>query len=155
MSGKATIEIIGRLAKDPETRYTADGKAVCTLSIPVQERKDSDTVWYKVTAWEKQAETLNQYATKGLWIAVRGVPKIETWEDKNSGETRYQFAVTLREFTFCGGASATENASDDETPAAKPTPARAPVTTQRNPTRPTAPVRNAPKPIETEDDIPF
>lgn len=132
MAGKATIEIVGRLARDPEMRFTAQGKAVCTFSIPVQERKDDETVWYKVTAWEKQAEVINQYAAKGTWIVVRGVPKIETWDDKATGEKRAQFAITLREFTFCGGERAGSDDSADETPAPKVTPKAAPATPRRN-----------------------
>lgn len=148
MSGKATIDVVGRLARDPEMRYTADGKAVVSFSIPVQERKDGETTWYKVTAWEKQAEVINQYATKGTWLFVRGMPKIETWEDKTSGETRYQLAVTVREFTFCGGGTDNGNAdtdsNTDNTPAAKPQPSRA-----------TPPAKNKPQPIEDDESLPF
>jgi single-strand DNA-binding protein len=141
MSGKATIEIVGRLARDPEMRYTADGKAVTSFSIPVQERKDGDTTWYKITAWEKAAETLNQYATKGTWLWLRGTPKIETWEDKESGETRTQFAVVVREFTFCGGG---EKSESDTTPA---TPARQ--------TAPRQAARNVPQRVDDSFDLPF
>lgn len=146
MSGKAKINIVGRLAADPEMRYTAQGKAVTSFKIPVQERKDGETTWYKVVAWEKQAETLNQYATKGTWLSVDGVPSVETWEDKNSGETRVQMVVTVRDFTFCGGGEKRESDDGNTTPADKPLPPRPQATR--------APARNAPAQIE-DDSLPF
>jgi single-strand DNA-binding protein len=145
MSGKATIDIVGLVAKDPELRYTGEGKAVCSFSIPVQERKDGETTWYKITAWEKQAETINQYVTKGSWLWVRGVPKVETWE--KDGETKAQLAVTLREFTFCGSKSDNGNASE-EAPRQQ-----APAKQAAQPQRQVA--RNAPKPIDNDSDLPF
>lgn len=152
MSGKATIEIIGRVAVEPEMRFTGDGKAVTTLKIPVQERRDGETTWFKCVAWEKQAETLNQYASKGTWLVIRGTPKIESWEDKNSGETRSQLVVTIREFTFAGGGSESDNASEPT----QNTPAR-PATQQKPAQRATAPspARNMPQRIDDSSDLPF
>lgn len=63
--------VIGNLGKDPDMRYTPDGKAVCTFSVAASNRKD-ETVWFRVTAWEKLAETCNQYLHKGSKVMVKG-----------------------------------------------------------------------------------
>lgn len=116
MSGSAEIRIIGPVRTEPEMRFTAAGKAVTTFKIPVQERKDGETTWYKIVSWEKQAETLNQFVNKGTWLAIDGVPSVETWEDKTSGETRVQLVVTVRKFTFVGDSKRDDSES---TPAAQ------------------------------------
>ena len=66
--------IIGNLGKDPEMRYTPDGKAVTTFSVAASNRKD-ETVWFRVSTWEKQAETCNQYLHKGSRVLVEGALK--------------------------------------------------------------------------------
>lgn len=145
MSGKATIDLVGMVARDPEMRYTGEGKAVVSFSIPVQERKGGETTWYKVTAWEKQAETINQYVTKGTWLWMRGVPKIETWE--KDGETKAQLVVTLREFTFCGSKSDNGNTDEVSQPRQQ--------ATQRDNRAREMPKRNAPQQINDDSDLPF
>ena len=68
------LTIVGNLGKDPEMRYTTDGKAVTTFSVAASNRKD-ETVWYRITTWDKQAETCNQYLHKGSKVLVEGVLK--------------------------------------------------------------------------------
>jgi single-strand DNA-binding protein len=147
MSGKATIELIGRLSKEPEMRYVGD-KAVTKLSIPVQERKDGETTWYTVNAWEKQAEVLNQYATKGTWLWIRGIPKIETWQDRTTGETKHAFSVTLREFTFCGGGESSNGETPEQPTRQQPGKYIPPGPQKQAP-------RNAPVAVDDDSDLPF
>jgi single-strand DNA-binding protein len=70
------ITIVGNLGKDPEMKYTTDGKAVTTFSVAASNRKD-ETAWFRVTTWEKQAETCNQYLHKGSKVLVEGRLKAE------------------------------------------------------------------------------
>ena len=65
------IFIVGNLGKDPEMAYTPDGKARTTFSVATSERKDK-TAWFRVTAWERTAEIVNQYAKKGQRVLVEG-----------------------------------------------------------------------------------
>ena len=65
------IIIVGRLGADPEQKYTADGKAVTTFSVAASNRKD-ETVWFRVSTWDKQAEACNQYLRKGSKVLVEG-----------------------------------------------------------------------------------
>ncbi len=68
------LTIVGNLGKDPEMKYTTDGKAVTTFSVAASNRKD-ETVWFRVSTWEKLAETCNQYLHKGSKVLVEGVLK--------------------------------------------------------------------------------
>jgi len=73
------IIIIGRLGKDPEMRYTQGGDPVTTLSVATDRRwKDANgqamakTTWFRVTAWRKMAELVNQYCKKGDLVMAEG-----------------------------------------------------------------------------------
>ena len=66
------ILLIGRAGNDPEFRYTPNGTAVTNFSLAVNNRRRNengewveDTEWFRITAWERQAESVNQYLSKG------------------------------------------------------------------------------------------
>jgi len=66
--------IIGNLGRDPEMRYTADGKAVTSLIVATSRKygdKD-ETTWFRISTWGKTAEACNQYLTKGSKVLVEG-----------------------------------------------------------------------------------
>ena len=65
------LTIVGNLGKDPEMKYTTDGKAVTTFSVAASNRKD-ETTWFRVSTWDKQAEACNQYLRKGSKVLVEG-----------------------------------------------------------------------------------
>ena len=65
------LTIVGNLGKDPEMKYTTDGKAVTTFSVAASNRKD-ETVWFRVSTWGKQAESCNTYLSKGSKVLVEG-----------------------------------------------------------------------------------
>ena len=68
------ITIIGNLGRDPELKFTADGKAVASFSVATSRKyKDTDeTTWFRVSVWDKQAEACNQYLRKGSKVFVSG-----------------------------------------------------------------------------------
>lgn len=76
------IIIIGNLGRDPEMRYTPDGKAVTSFNVATSRRyKDTnETTWFRVTVWGPQAESCNQYLHKGSKVLVEGrlTPDLET-----------------------------------------------------------------------------
>jgi single-strand DNA-binding protein len=98
---------IGRLGRDPEMRYTTEGKAVTSFSVAFEEgygdRKH--TCWLKCNAFGKQAEIIAKYCGKGSGILVEGRLKLDQWEDKKTGEKRSRLGVVLENFTFIGGKS--------------------------------------------------
>ncbi|MDD5369376.1 MAG: single-stranded DNA-binding protein [Anaerolineaceae bacterium] len=73
------IMLIGNLGKEPEMRYTPSGQAVTSFSVAVDEsftgndgQRVKRTIWVRVSAWGKQAETCNQYLHKGNKVLVEG-----------------------------------------------------------------------------------
>ena len=91
---------IGRLGRDPETRYTQSGKAVASFSLACSEKRggEESTEWVNVVAWEKLAEIAGQYLTKGSLVFISGRMQTRKWQDKDGG-ARYTteiIAQTLR-----------------------------------------------------------
>lgn len=84
----------GRLAKDPESRCTSDGKQVTQFSIGVSGFKKDDTTWIDCVAWEKTAEVANQYLHRGSFVVVSGRMKQRTWEAQD-GAKRSKLELTV------------------------------------------------------------
>ena len=102
---------IGRVGQDAELHYTPQGAAVCSFSMAIDNGKNKDTgekrppLWIKASLWNKRAESLAQYITKGKLVAVIGRVGAEAWSDKQSGEAKAKIVVTVDEFEFCGGSN--------------------------------------------------
>ncbi|MCL4528984.1 MAG: single-stranded DNA-binding protein [Chloroflexi bacterium] len=86
-----TIIIVGNLGKDPEMRYTPSGQAVTSFSVATSRKYTSsngeqvnETIWFRVSAWGKQAEICNQYLKKGSKVLIEG----RLTPDKNTGGPR-------------------------------------------------------------------
>jgi single-strand DNA-binding protein len=93
------VQLIGRLGKDPESRFTPTGKKVAHFSLAVSERWKSAegeskeaTEWVNVEAWGRLGEVCQQYLHKGKLIFLEGRLKTDKYEDK-SGETKYYTKV--------------------------------------------------------------
>lgn len=82
----------GRLGRSPEIRYTASGKAVCSISMACA--FDDKTEWINLVFWEKNAEVLGEYCTKGSFIGVVGRLQTRKWEDKD-GNARYTTEIVV------------------------------------------------------------
>jgi single-strand DNA-binding protein len=113
------IAIIGHLGKDPETRYTSSGKAVCKFSVAITSRKkdgSKHTEWVDVVAWEKLAEICEKYLSKGKKVAVEGSWKKGSWE--HEGKTYYKVECLARsvEFLSSGQDEQAAPGGDDEPP---------------------------------------
>ena len=89
---------IGRLGRDPEVRYTQSGKAVSSFSIACSEKRGGEetTEWVNVVAWEKLAEIVGQYLTKGSLVFISGRMQTRKWQDKEGG-TRYTTEIIARD----------------------------------------------------------
>jgi single-strand DNA-binding protein len=109
------ILLIGRAGTDPEMRYTPSGTPVTNFRLAVSNsRRDAngewteDTEWFTVTAWERQAESVNQYLAKGRRVFVDG--RLSTRQyTSNSGEARTSLEVRASKVVFLdapGGESA-------------------------------------------------
>lgn len=125
------IQIIGRLGRNPEMRYTPSGQPVTTMSVATtrqytnaQEEKKEETCWFRVTVWGKMAELCNQYLQKGSLVEIwgrmnpdaNGNPRI--W-DKQDGTKGASFEVTANEVNFLDSRGANgngEGAAEEEQP---------------------------------------
>ncbi len=99
------LVLVGNLGRDPEMRYTPNGAPVTTFPVATSRRYSTadgqtkeETVWFRISVWGKQAETVNQYLAKGRKVLVEGNlvgdenggPRI--WTDKE-GKPRASFEV--------------------------------------------------------------
>jgi len=107
-----TIIIVGNLGKDPEMRYTPSGQAVTNFSVATSRQHTDaggqqikETIWFRISAWGKQAETCNQYLKKGSKVLVEGRlvadastggPRVYTRQDGTSGSSFEVSASTVR-----------------------------------------------------------
>jgi single-strand DNA-binding protein len=98
------IILMGHLGKDPDLRYTPQGKAVCSFTMATTEkRRDAEpqTVWFKVTTWGHTAEAASKYLTKGTAVYIEGRLRIEEWTDRD-GKNRYTLDVQASDMQFIG-----------------------------------------------------
>jgi single-strand DNA-binding protein len=123
MSDLNQCNFIGRLGRDPETKYTPGGDAVTNFSIAVGEawKKDGEkqerTEWVNVVAWRKLGEICGKYLKKGSQVCISGKMQTRTWEDKE-GVKRYTTEIIAQSMQMLGSAKAgkSENApvAEDE-----------------------------------------
>ena len=97
---------IGRLGKDPETRYLANGDAATNFSIAVGEswkdkqgQKQERTEWVNVSCFGRIAEICGEYLRKGSKVMVSGKMKTDKWQDQ-SGNDRYTTKIMLRDMNM-------------------------------------------------------
>lgn len=90
MAGFCKAMIIGNLGRDPEMRYTPSGKPVTSFSVAVSRKfttaegeQREETEWFKVIAWNKLAETCNEFLSKGRKVFVEGRLQTRTWEGQD------------------------------------------------------------------------
>ena len=103
------VFIIGNLGKDPEVRFTSNGKAVAKFSVATSERwtdqdgnKQERTEWHNVVVWGKQAETCGQYLSKGRQVFIEGSVRSRQYDDKD-GNKKYITEIVARDVRFLGG----------------------------------------------------
>jgi single-strand DNA-binding protein len=105
---------IGRVGRDPEMRFTPGGKPVTSFSVatnrfftaPNGERK-KETEWFNIVAWGRQAETCNQFVTKGQQVYVEGEMRTRTWEGQD-GQKRSRVEVHANRVIFLDRRAVTE-----------------------------------------------
>ena len=143
------VFLIGRLTFDPELRHTPGGTPVSDLRLATtrvyftkdNERRE-EPLYIDVTVWGSQASNCCQYLKKGRQIHVEGYLKMESWEDRNTGDKRTKIKVEANNILFLdsgrrddggaggggsGGGGAGGGADrDDIEYDAPPTPRRAP-----------------------------
>lgn len=96
-------EQIIRLTGDPELKVTQDGKSICTFSGAYNEKyKGKEKVsYFNYVAFDKTAEIINQYVSKGQQIGIVSKAQQDRWEDKD-GNKRNTIKFIVNSFTFIG-----------------------------------------------------
>ena len=146
------VFLMGRLTFDPELRHIGSGMAVTELKMATSrgwtgrdgERKE-ETLFIDVTVWDRQAETCCQYLKKGSSIHVEGALKMDSWEDKTTGEKRTKIKVTADRVQFLDRRESAGNGDDDSGPSSResaPRRASGPATEPRGTGNGPAPARS-------------
>ncbi len=121
------VILVGRLGRDPETRYTSGGQAVANFSLATDESyKDKNgerqkrTEWHRITAWGKLAEICQQYLKKGTMVYIEGRIQSREWQDKE-GQKRTSYDIVANTMKMlssraegaAAGGGASRSGSDD------------------------------------------
>lgn len=115
---------IGNLGRDPEIRYSKDGKAVASFSIACSEswkdkqtgEKKELTEWVNISAFGNLAEIIEKYLKKGSQVYISGKYKTDKYE--KDGQTHYSTKIIAKDLVMLGGKAQANNeaseASQDE-----------------------------------------
>ena len=110
--------IIGNVGSDPEMRYTPNGNPVTSFSVATNRRwtsadgeQQEETEWFRVNAWNRLAETCNQYVSKGMKVYVEGRLKSSPWMG-NDVQPRAGIEISAADIKFLDRASQTPGDSE-------------------------------------------
>jgi single-strand DNA-binding protein len=110
----AKVTLVGNLGRDPETRYTPNGRMNVSFSVATNRRWNDaggnlqeNTTWFRITAWGRLAETLDKLTqqgalTKGREVLVTGNIEQREWTGQD-GQTRSNLEVTADDVRLIGG----------------------------------------------------
>ena len=129
------ITLVGNLGRDPEMRYTANGKAVTNFNLATNRtytgadgQKVKETTWFRISAWGKQAEACNQYLRQGSKVLVEGRleadpatggPKIFFRADGSAGAS---FEIVANNVTFLDSKNDNDGGGQQQRPQAQAAP---------------------------------
>jgi single-strand DNA-binding protein len=136
------LTLVGNLGNDPEMRYTATGVPVTSFSVATSRvwtnqegQRQEKTVWFRVTAWQKLAETASQYLSKGRQVLVIGeLEEPDVWTDRE-GNQRASLQVRAFSIKFLGTRADAEGGGHNAGQS--------------------APAASGAEPVANDEDIPF
>lgn len=103
------IMLIGRLTKDPESKYLPSGSAVVEFSIAnnyyVSSKNSNEVNYFDVVAFGKMAETVAKYLTKGKQVAISGTLRQDRWQDKDTNTPRSRIRIIMQSMQMLGSAA--------------------------------------------------
>ena len=116
------VILIGNLGKDPEVNCTPAGTPVAKFSLATNERfKDKSgewqdrTEWHAIVAWQRLAEIVGEYVTKGSKLYLEGKLQTTSWEDKQSGKKKYRTEIVAQELVLLApGEGASDNGGNSK-----------------------------------------
>ncbi len=111
---------MGNLTRDPEVRTTPSGTSVADLGLAINRHyttdsgeKREDVTFVDVVVWGKMAENAGRYLSKGQPVFVEGRLRLDTWQDKESGENRQRLRVVAERMQYLGGPGGAETSGSN------------------------------------------
>lgn len=113
MAGINKAIVLGRLARDPEVRYTSDGTAIANFTVATSEEwkdrntgeKKERTEWHRIVAFRRLGEICGEYLSKGRQVYIEGRIQTREWEDRD-GNKRYTTEIVANQMQMLGGRDA-------------------------------------------------
>jgi len=110
MANVNKVILIGNVTRDPEVKFTPKGSAVTDVGLAINRNytldngeKREETIFVDVELWGRLAEIAGEYAKKGRPIYIEGRLRMDTWEDKASGQKRSRMKVVGENLQLLGG----------------------------------------------------
>ena len=98
-----SVTLVGRAGRDPEVKYFESGTVVANLTMAVNRRnKNDEPDWFNLEIWGKQAQVAADYVKKGSLIGITGSFKLDSWKDRNTGESRNKPVVRVDRLELLG-----------------------------------------------------
>lgn len=148
MASYNRITLVGNVGRDPELKTVGNNKVVdfsLAVNEPARGQTPEKTEWYRISFWDRKAETIAQYVRKGTQILVEGRLSVRTYLD-NSQRERYSLEVSGQDFVLLGSRQGAEEGAADSFQKK----AQVPVSQPASPV--SGPVAGA---SSEEDDLPF
>lgn len=156
MANVNKVILIGNVTRDPEVKFTPKGSAVTDVSLAINRNytldngeKREETTYVDVELWGRLAEIAGEYAKKGRPLYIEGRLRMDTWEDKTSGQKRSRMKVVGENLQLLGGRPSGGGGGGGDYEGGGHQESRPP----QRAARPPAP--QAPSSSEPDDDIPF
>jgi single-strand DNA-binding protein len=102
------VNLVGRLTRDAEVKYSTSGVAIARLSLANTQSRKQGEQWveeshfFDLTMIGRRADALQRYLTKGTQIAVQGTLQQDRWQDKQTGQNRSKVVVLVNDIQLLG-----------------------------------------------------
>jgi single-strand DNA-binding protein len=103
------VILVGNVGQEPEVKYTPSGIPVGKFSLATNERfKDKNgefqkrTEWHNIVAWQRLAEIVGEFVSKGSKVYVEGKIQTSSWDDRHSREKKYRTEIVARDLVLLG-----------------------------------------------------
>lgn len=125
------VMLIGNVTRDPEIKHTTRGTAIAAFSLAINRNyttesgeKREEVTFVELEAYGRVAEIIGQYCSKGKPLYVEGRLRLDTWDDKQSGQKRSKLKVTVESIQLLGGRPQESTQHAEAAPAPQQQPAQ-------------------------------
>ena len=110
MASYNRVVLVGNLTRDIEVKYTPTNMAVTDIGMAINDKRKNasgewveETTFVEVTLWGRTAEVASEYLSKGSSVFIEGRLKLDTWDDKQTGQKRSKLRVVGERMQMLGG----------------------------------------------------